>query len=75
MNHYYMPFGMGPRICAGQNVSILEMSKMIPQILRTFSFELDDALKHGEWKTTNRWLVKQWGFNCRVRLREGGGVW
>jgi hypothetical protein len=51
-------------------VAILEMSKLIPQLLRKFEFELEDRLKKEEWKTSNRWFVKNYDFRYRVRLRD-----
>ncbi|KAL4981195.1 cytochrome P450 [Aspergillus desertorum] len=36
MNEMYMPFGLGSRTCIGKHISIPEMSKLIPRILREF---------------------------------------
>tara|TARA_R110002060_G_scaffold61025_1_gene70612 strand:+ start:760 stop:921 length:162 start_codon:yes stop_codon:yes gene_type:complete len=46
------------------------MAKLIPQLLRDFDIELANPDK--EWKTTNKWFVKQGGFFCKVRLRSAG---
>ena len=35
-----MPFGMGSRTCIGTNISLLEMSKVIPVLVRDIDFEL-----------------------------------
>jgi len=61
---------MGSRTCIGKNISLLEMAKLIPQLLRNFDIELANPDK--EWKTTNKWFVKQGGFFCKVRLRSAG---
>jgi cytochrome P450 len=67
---YSMAFGMGSRTCIGKNISLLEMSKLVPQLLRTFDFVLDESLRGREWETMNRWFVKQVDFKARVILRE-----
>lgn len=58
---------MGSRTCIGKNISLLEMTKLIPQLVRNFNFELEEPDK--EWKTVNVWFVKQTNFNCRIKLR------
>ncbi|RDW74284.1 cytochrome P450 [Aspergillus mulundensis] len=66
MNEMYMPFGLGSRTCLGKHISILEMSKLIPRILREFEF----TAERREWKTENHWFVKPVDFEVRVRRRE-----
>ncbi|KAK1771877.1 putative cytochrome p450 pisatin protein [Phialemonium atrogriseum] len=63
MDAYYMPFGLGSRTCIGRHISTLEMSKIIPRLLREFDFELERP----EWKTENFWFVKPKDFIVRVR--------
>lgn len=60
-------FGLGSRTCIGRHISYLEMSKLIPLLVRNFDFELQD--KDGEWQTTNHWFVKPNNFNVIVRAR------
>lgn len=38
-------FGAGPRTCIGKNISILEMSKVIPQIVRAIDFEFERPVR------------------------------
>jgi cytochrome P450 len=66
MDAYYMPFGLGSRTCLGRHISFLEMSKLIPRLVRHFDFELEHPGQ--EWKTENFWFVKPTNFNVRVKL-------
>lgn len=68
MEAYWMPFGLGSRTCIGRHISFLEMSKLIPQIVRQFDFEL--AHPDRPWKTENNWFVKPVDFEVRVSLRK-----
>ncbi|KAH6715260.1 cytochrome P450 oxidoreductase [Leptodontidium sp. MPI-SDFR-AT-0119] len=67
LDKYFFSFGMGSRTCIGKNISLLEMAKLIPQLVRNFDIELEQPDR--EWRTTNKWFVKQEGFFCRVRVR------
>jgi cytochrome P450 len=60
---------MGSRTCIGKNISLLEMSKLVPQLLRRFDFVLDEGLLGREWRTRNRWFVKQVDFAGTILLR------
>jgi len=48
---------MGSRTCIGKNISVLEMSKLIPQLIRNLDISLEKLEEI--WDTKNRWLVKQ----------------
>jgi cytochrome P450 len=65
-----MKFGLGSRTCLGRHISILEMSKLIPQLVRKFDFELENPSK--EWETENFWFVKPVDFRVRVKPRFAG---
>ncbi|KAF5857346.1 hypothetical protein ETB97_005925 [Aspergillus alliaceus] len=62
-----LTFGVGVRTCIGKNLSLLEMSKVIPQLYREFEFNL--AEPKGTWTTWNDWFVKP-KFQCYVKLRS-----
>ncbi|KAM0081256.1 hypothetical protein ACKRZS_006586 [Fusarium odoratissimum] len=69
MNRYYMPFGLGSRNCIGRHVSMLEMSKLVPRIIRDFDFSLDSSLQHKDWHTQSYWFVKPLDFKVRIQPR------
>jgi len=67
MEAYYFPFGLGSRTCIGRHVSILEMSKLIPHIVRRFDFNLEHPQQ--DWTCDNYWFVKPRNFTLRVQRR------
>ncbi|KAF2791289.1 pisatin demethylase [Melanomma pulvis-pyrius CBS 109.77] len=70
MDRHWMPFGLGSRTCIGRHISMLEMSKLIPLLVRDFDFVLDDNLVRNEWKTTNHWFVKPRNFKVTIVVRD-----
>jgi len=52
------------------NVSLIEMSKLIPQLLSRFDFELDEEVEKNGWRTRNTWFVKPENFYGRVVRRN-----
>ncbi|KAK1825735.1 cytochrome P450, partial [Podospora conica] len=68
MNGMMLQFGMGSRTCIGKNISLLEIYKLVPSMLRRFEIEFDDP--NQEWKIVNAWFVKQYNFDTRFKLRE-----
>lgn len=67
---FFFAFGMGSRTCIGKNVSLIEMSKLIPQLLSRFDFVLDEEVARNGWKTRNTWFVKPENFYGRVVKRS-----
>ncbi|KAJ4727304.1 Cytochrome P450 [Melia azedarach] len=44
--HAYMPFGAGPRACAGQHFAMTELKVMLSLVLSKFSFSLSQKYQH-----------------------------
>lgn len=70
MDRNDLSFGAGARVCLGKNVSLLEMNKLVPQILRRFRIELANPKQ--EWEYADYWFVRQKGFICRIQRRSSG---
>ncbi|KAI9925112.1 hypothetical protein ASPWEDRAFT_176383 [Aspergillus wentii DTO 134E9] len=68
MEQNFMPFGMGSRTCIGKNISLLEMSKLIPVLVRDFDMEFSDDIK-ASIGVKNRWFVKPTNFQARMIKR------
>ncbi|KAH7110257.1 cytochrome P450 [Dactylonectria macrodidyma] len=73
MNRYWMPFGIGSRTCVGRHISMLDMCKLIPLLVRDFTFKLDNSLKTDDWHTQNYWFVKPLDFGVRAQMRRARG--
>ncbi|ETS77432.1 hypothetical protein PFICI_11306 [Pestalotiopsis fici W106-1] len=72
MNSHWVPFGLGSRTCIGRHISMLEMSKLIPRLVRDYDFELAQELSgtSSTWSTRNYWFVKPTNFSVKVTMRE-----
>ncbi|KAJ4157809.1 hypothetical protein NW754_009459 [Fusarium falciforme] len=66
MESCWVPFGAGSRTCIGKNISLLEMNKLVPVLVREFDFVACDPIKvtHEDY-----WLVKQRNMTCKVSRR------
>ncbi|RFU30248.1 hypothetical protein B7463_g6110, partial [Scytalidium lignicola] len=64
----FLSFGAGSRTCVGKNISLMEMAKIVPQLLREYTIGLADP--KAEWKTKNHWFVQQTGLSCILTKRK-----
>ncbi|KAF7542144.1 hypothetical protein G7054_g173 [Neopestalotiopsis clavispora] len=60
-------FGMGSRTCLGKNISLLEIYKLVPSLLRRFELRFKDP--NEEWQLVNAWFVKQNNFQAMFEPR------
>ncbi|KAI1472869.1 cytochrome P450 [Daldinia caldariorum] len=68
MNGMMFQFGMGARTCIGKNISLLEIYKVVPSLLRRFDIQFKDP--NQEWKLVNAWFVKQQNFHAMFEVRD-----
>ncbi|KAG8157001.1 hypothetical protein KVR01_013223 [Diaporthe batatas] len=70
MNAMYMPFGLGSRTCIGKNISLLEISKVIPHLVRKFDASLVEPLsKMPGLPSYTAWFVGIKDFRVNVKPR------
>jgi cytochrome P450 len=68
LDRNFLAFGNGPRTCIGKNISLLEMSKVIPQIVRKYDFEIVPNEKGERYTWRTRWFSKP-SFHAKVTRR------
>ncbi|KAF3810152.1 Cytochrome P450 monooxygenase andK [Colletotrichum gloeosporioides] len=68
MNGHMFQFGMGSRTCIGKNISLLEIYKVVPSLLRRFDIKFKDP--NQEWQLINAWFVKQVNFYTMFAPRD-----
>ncbi|KEF55246.1 uncharacterized protein A1O9_08900 [Exophiala aquamarina CBS 119918] len=71
MERHFMSFGYGAHVCLGKNIALLEINKLIPQILRKYRLRLarpNDA--GGGWSCTSHTFVQQRNFDVFVERRN-----
>ncbi|RYO73661.1 hypothetical protein DL764_010439 [Monosporascus ibericus] len=68
MNGHMFQFGMGSRTCIGKNISLLEIYKLVPSLLRRFEIRFKNPSQ--EWKLVNAWFVKQLNFQTLFEVRD-----
>lgn len=61
----FCPFGLGPRICVGQNLAMVEVKVVLAMILRQFSFVVAPTYVHAPMLLLT--LQPQYGAQIRFR--------
>ncbi|WQF82089.1 Putative cytochrome P450 [Colletotrichum destructivum] len=59
-------FGIGPRVCLGKDVAIMELYKLVPEIVRRFDFEV---IREGKYVVAGGVAYNE-GFEVQLRLRD-----
>ncbi|KAI7153473.1 cytochrome P450 [Hortaea werneckii] len=70
MSRHDMSFGYGTRICVGRHITMIEMYKLLPVLLRFYTFEFADP--NAEWSVWHGWFQHQKNVNVTVRERRDG---
>ncbi|KAK1971983.1 cytochrome P450 [Colletotrichum sublineola] len=70
MNRHWIPFGLGSRTCIGRHISMLEIAKLVPRLVRDFDFKLQER-PEALWKTKNMTFVKPQNFVVTISARGG----
>lgn len=67
MENAIFSFGAGSRVCLGKNIALLEISKLVPELLRRFEVRLVDPKRY---TLRPGWLVLQEGLDVRLTMRD-----
>lgn len=60
-------FGMGARVCLGKEIALMEMHKLVPEIIRRFDLEM---LEEGKWVVTGGIASHAPGLKVLMRARK-----
>ncbi|POS78609.1 cytochrome P450 17A1 [Diaporthe helianthi] len=60
-------FGMGARVCMGKEIALMEVHKLVPEIIRRFDIEMLDA---GKWVVTGGIASHTPGLKVLLRARN-----
>jgi cytochrome P450 len=64
----FLAFGNGPRTCLGKNISLMEMSKVVPQIVRMYDLDIMPDEQGRKYMGKTRWFAKP-EFKAVIRRR------
>ncbi|CZR58774.1 related to pisatin demethylase / cytochrome P450 monooxygenase [Phialocephala subalpina] len=68
MSRLLTTFGLGSRVCVGQNLALVEVYKFIAQFVHKFDMKLADP--QTLWTTKTQWFSMQHDFNVRLEARR-----
>lgn len=66
-NLWEFTFGSGSRKCLGRNMAMIEIHKVIPELLRQYHVELTHPEQ--DWSVSNYWFTFQKGLICNLERR------
>ena len=72
MRRCWILFGVGSRTCIGRHMSMLEIAKAVPELLRRFDFALCDEkrVQGSGLELLNHWFVIPRALHVRAELRH-----
>ncbi|KAK5239220.1 hypothetical protein LTR40_014725 [Exophiala xenobiotica] len=68
MERCMFQFGGGSHVCIGRHLALLEMNKVLPQLLRRYEIQLVNPNKPLDHHSS--FFVVQWGLLAYLKLRE-----
>ncbi|KAK4223596.1 putative cytochrome P450 pisatin demethylase-like protein [Podospora fimiseda] len=68
MDRHILTWGDGAHLCLGKNIALMEIYKLVPELIRSFDMELVNSDK--DWTVTNLWFNKPSDVNVRVKARK-----
>ncbi|RAL03462.1 cytochrome P450 [Aspergillus ibericus CBS 121593] len=66
MEQCLMPFGLGSRVCVGKNISLFEINKLIPSLVRSYDIEIQEQ-EGKDMRARNMWFVKPVRFQVTIK--------
>ncbi|KAI1858918.1 hypothetical protein JX265_005747 [Neoarthrinium moseri] len=70
MERNLLAFGAGKRLCLGKHVSLLEMTKLVPELIRRFDIQLEGS---ENLEILDYWFSFQRGLTCSITARAKSG--
>jgi len=70
MENHFFSFGAGTRVCIGKHISLLEMSKIVPLIMRRWRVEWVGLNGAQEWKVATQAVSRQTGLVAKLIERH-----
>ncbi|KAK3996608.1 putative cytochrome P450 pisatin demethylase-like protein, partial [Cladorrhinum sp. PSN332] len=68
LDRHILGWGEGAHLCLGKNISLSEIYKLVPELIRSFDMELVNHQK--EWTITSLWFNKPSDVNIRITARK-----
>ncbi|KAK4202014.1 putative cytochrome P450 pisatin demethylase-like protein [Triangularia verruculosa] len=68
MQRHMLNFGGGPHMCLGMHISMMEIYKALPELIRDYDLELADPSK--EWSVNNIWFYQTKDVHTNVTKRK-----